>query len=79
MMGSGRMWLAPAALEDPRAVRMTMTAQGLPTEAIVQRYIPQVRQPGCTCKVALTIVVMTRLTRSIMQRTVWRCCVTCRR
>ena len=41
-MGSGRMWVAPAALEDPRAVKMSMQGQGLPTEAILKRYMPSV-------------------------------------
>ena len=47
MVGSGRMWLAPSALEDPRAVRISMEAQGLPTEAIVKRYMPQVWLDSC--------------------------------
>lgn len=47
MVGSGRMWLAPSALEDPRAVRISMEAQGLPTEAIVKRYLPQVWLDSC--------------------------------
>lgn len=42
LVGSGRMWLSPAALNDPRAVRISMEAQGLPTEAIVKRYMPPV-------------------------------------
>lgn len=42
MLGSGRMWVAPAALEDPRAVKISMQGQGLPTEALLKRYLPPV-------------------------------------
>lgn len=43
VLGSGRMWVAPAALEDPRAVKISMQGQGLPTEALLKRYLPPVR------------------------------------
>lgn len=42
MLGSGRMWVAPAALEDPRAVKISMQGQGLPTEALLKSYLPPV-------------------------------------
>lgn len=42
MLGSGRMWVAQAALNDPRAVKMSMQGQGLPTEALLKRYLPPV-------------------------------------
>ena len=42
MLGSGRMWVAPAALEDPRAIKISMQGQGLPTEALLKRYLPYV-------------------------------------
>ena len=42
MLGSGHMWVAPAALEDPRAVKMSMEGQALPTEALLKRYLPKV-------------------------------------
>ena len=42
MLGSGRMWVAPAALEDPRAVKISMQGQGLHTEALLKRYLPLV-------------------------------------
>lgn len=48
MMGSGRMWLAPSALEDPRAVKFTMQGQDLPTEFLLKQYLPQVKQFNCT-------------------------------
>ena len=46
MMGSGRMWLAPSAVEDPRAVKFTMQGQDLPTEFLLKQYLPQVNQPN---------------------------------
>ncbi|KAL3160063.1 hypothetical protein ABBQ38_009778 [Trebouxia sp. C0009 RCD-2024] len=51
MLGSGRMWVAPAALEDPRAVKISMQGQGLPTEALLKSYLP----PGTALPKALTL------------------------
>ena len=42
MLGSGRMWVAQAALDNPNAVKMSMRGQGLPTEALLKRYLPSV-------------------------------------
>ncbi|KAL0030394.1 hypothetical protein WJX79_000988 [Trebouxia sp. C0005] len=51
MLGSGRMWVAQAALDNPNAVKMTMRGQGLPTEALLKRYLPS----GTVLPKALTL------------------------
>ncbi len=44
LVASGRMWVATEAEFDQRAVRMHAEGGGLPAEAILKRYLPQV--PG---------------------------------
>ncbi|KAL0047976.1 hypothetical protein WJX82_004829 [Trebouxia sp. C0006] len=51
MLGSGRMWVAQAALDNPNAVKMSMRGQGLPTEALLKRYLPS----GTVLPKALTL------------------------
>ena len=48
LLGAGRLWVSPAAELDPRAVRIHMEGRGLPTEAIVTRYLPKVPEARCS-------------------------------
>ena len=42
LLGAGRLWVAPEAETDDRAVRVQMTGKDLPTESLVRAYLPQV-------------------------------------
>lgn len=48
LVAQGRMWVSPDAEFDPRAVRMSAEGRGLPAEAILKRYLPEVN-PGIKC------------------------------
>ena len=41
-MASGRMWVAPEAETDPRAVAMQGQGLHLPLDALLRRYLPPV-------------------------------------
>ncbi|KAK9862508.1 hypothetical protein WJX84_009406 [Apatococcus fuscideae] len=41
LLGAGRLWVAPEAETDPRAVRVQVTGKDLPTESLVRAYLPQ--------------------------------------
>ncbi|CAL8466123.1 g5659 [Coccomyxa elongata] len=41
VLGSGRMWVSPEGEMDPRAVRVQLEGQNLPTEALLNRYMPK--------------------------------------
>ena len=43
LLGAGRLWIAPEAETDDRAVRVPITGKDLPTESLVRAYLPQVR------------------------------------
>jgi len=59
MLGSGRMWVAQAALDNPNAVKMSMRGQGLPTEALLKRYLPSVSsQQDNLCHICLLVTLM---------------------
>jgi hypothetical protein len=45
LLGSGRMWVAPAGEQDPRAVRVRLEGRSLPAEALLKRYLPKARSP----------------------------------
>lgn len=42
LKGAGRMWVAPEAELDPRAVKVQIEGEGLPVEALAKRYLPKV-------------------------------------
>lgn len=42
LVAAGRMWISPDAENDARAVRMQLQGRGLPAEALLQRYLPEV-------------------------------------
>ena len=44
LLGAGRLWVAPEAETDPRAVRVQVTGKDLPTESLVRAYLPQVQR-----------------------------------
>ena len=46
LVALGRMWVSPEAEFDPRAVRMSAEGRGLPAEAILKRYLPEVQPPS---------------------------------
>ncbi len=41
VLGSGRMWVSPEGEMDPRAVRVQLEGRNLPTEALLNRYMPK--------------------------------------
>ena len=45
LVALGRMWVSPEAEFDARAVRMSAEGRGLPAEAILKRYLPEVQPP----------------------------------
>lgn len=57
-MGSGRMWVSPAAEMDPRAVRVQLEGCNLPTESLIKRYLPKVLTSPITS--AAPIALLTR-------------------
>ncbi len=42
LLGSGRMWLAPAAETDPRAISFSGEAKDLDADKLLQYYLPPV-------------------------------------
>ena len=44
-IANGRMWVAPEAETDPRAVAMQGQGQHLPLDALLRRYLPPASQP----------------------------------
>ena len=42
LLGSGRMWVAPAGELDPRAVRVRLEGRNLPADSLLKRYLPKV-------------------------------------
>ena len=44
-IASGRMWVAPEAETDPRAVAMQGSGQRLPLDALLRRYLPPASSP----------------------------------
>ena len=40
VLGSGRLWTAPTAETNPRALRLTFEGGGVPADALVARYLP---------------------------------------
>lgn len=49
VMASGRLWVAPQAEQDPRAVKIAIEGRRLPFDSLACRYLPQVAAPSfCT-------------------------------
>ena len=48
-VASGRLWVAPEAETDPRAVAVQGAGSDLPLDALVRRYLPPVRAAGQRC------------------------------
>ena len=47
-MANGRMWVAPEAETDPRAVAMQGQGLHLPLDALLRRYLPPVSSSACS-------------------------------